>query len=99
MFVFDGEKTTEFILWDYFLVGIGNLFIDHNDYVWCSKPTFSLLYRYGVWLGNDHCEIIDFSKFDEYIATIREAPDYKMWFGTGNGIVISDKDQLTIDIE
>ena len=87
MFVFDGKKITEFVTWTYFYVGIQNITIDHKDYIWCSQ-TLITPYRHGVWYGGEHGKIIDHSKFDEYIAIIREAPDYKIWFGTGNGIYI-----------
>ena len=89
MFIFDGEKTTEFVIWNYFYTGISNITIDHNDYIWCSQKWVNPN-RHGVWYGGEHGEIIDDSKFDDYIATIREAPDYKIWFGTGNGIYIKN---------
>jgi len=89
MFIFNGEKITEFVTWAYFFAGIAIIGIDHNDYIWCSqnwvKPS-----RLAVWYGGEYGKMIDYSQFDDSIFTIKEAPDYKIWFGTGTGIYISD---------
>ena len=97
MFVFDGEKTNEFVLWENFASGVSSITFCHKGYVWCTYD-WGIAYgssRYGVWFGGERGGLIDGRIIDDqcgellpYITIIKEAPDHTIWFGTGHGIVI-----------
>ena len=89
LYIFDGKKTT-------LLSNVNNITsipgqtkitIDHHDNVWCYGWGAN---DFGVWRSKGkQLTIINRSEFgDSNVYTIKEAPDYRMWFGTIDGIYI-----------
>jgi len=90
MFVFDGEdeKVTETVGWEYFYLGIEKLTIDHNGNVWCRGFWIPSL-LYGVWFGDKNGGTFNCTEFDGFcVFAIEESPDYRIWFGSSDGIYI-----------
>ena len=90
IFIFDSENKTTLLGWSLFYSGIQNITIDHNDYVWC----FDRRGTCGIWIGGeqgrkiDGKNIYDHGEYTPYLTTIKEAPDYRIWFGAEDGFYI-----------
>lgn len=83
MLTFDGVSTQQ-VNCDS-STGIHSIAIDHNDQIWCSLDK-----GYAVFDGEKWTSGKEFLK-DTYILAMKQAPDDKMWMGTGNGIAIVDE--------
>ena len=94
LFTFDGKETTT-MAWTHFPFGIEKISIGHNDYVWCLAQILVIPKQHAVWFGGEDAAIIDVAidGFLPYITEIKEAPDYRIWFATSDGILISDNEK------
>jgi ligand-binding sensor domain-containing protein len=82
-YVFDGNTATQFKS-DVNEFGFWSITIDNKDRIWGID-----IYGYMVYDGNKW--ITDKGTFkDKGLYTIEQAPDGKMWMGTGNGVYIND---------
>ena len=87
LYNFDGKKSTLLSKIDNLtsIPGQTKITIDSNDYIWCYGVIGGIC---GVWVG-DQWKQLDLSKFGgSSVWAMKEASDYKMWFGTDNGIYI-----------
>ena len=89
-FVFDGNNKAS-LFYDTFR-GFPKLFIDHKDNIWC----FGIMSDCVLLVGKQWKKIVDFN--GEYsgggVWTMNEHADRRIWFGTEDGIYISDKEPL-----
>jgi len=93
-FVFDGKNATQLSCNDNAHIGGPRMgiTIDHNDYAWCFGTDYAWCVGSGsgAWAGDQWMQI-DFED-DMGIWAIKEDADYRMWFGTENGIYIFERD-------
>jgi ligand-binding sensor domain-containing protein len=82
VFIFNG-KTSEQLQFDN-LTKVWSVTVDRSDHLWC--PTWD---GYAIYDGDQW--IVDKETFSDFsIFVIAQAPDQKMWFGTGDGVFISE---------
>jgi len=60
-----------------------SLTIDNQDNLWCAAGDAYAFYDGQEWT-------IDNSSFKNSVMVIEQAPDGKMWFGTGDGVYIKE---------
>ena len=83
LFSFDGASSTQ-ITGDE-TNSVQNIMIDNKDRVWCTLNGGYALYDGKIWQS-------DLSTFaNDGVFTIKQAPDSRIWIGTGNGICIQDQ--------
>ena len=81
-FIFDGKTATQLNFEN--SSGVKSLYVDRNDNIWCCIYRGIAVYNGEKWILNND------EKFSEHGAfTIAQAPDNKIWIGTGNGIYIN----------
>ncbi|MFO7575946.1 MAG: hypothetical protein R6W67_12395 [Bacteroidales bacterium] len=81
VFVFDGKNTRQLSFDDH--TRIKSLSIDHEDNIWCSAYG-----GFAVYNGKDW--IVDNTTFTHSgVFTIEQAPDKRIWIGTGDGVYIN----------
>jgi ligand-binding sensor domain-containing protein len=82
IFTFDGQ-VAEQIQFDN-VSKVHHMIVDRSDHIWCATWD-----GYAVFNG-DHW-MVDNSTFSENsVFTIEQAPDIRIWIGTGNGIFINE---------
>jgi len=83
LFSFDGAASTQ--ITDNEVNSVQNIMIDNKDRVWCTLNGGYALYDGKIWQS-------DLSTFaNDGVFTIKQAPDSRIWIGTGNGICIQDQ--------
>lgn len=83
LFIFDGTSSKQ-ISSDSF-TGIHSIAIDHTDNIWCARDKGYAVYDGEKWTSGKA------SLKDTHILVMEQAPDNKMWMGTGNGIAVVDE--------
>ena len=88
-FVFDGEKTAS--LYSGFSRGFQKVFIDHKDNIWC----FGSISECAVLTGKQLKKINFINKYSrKCVWAMQEDAENRIWFGTEDGIYISDNNPL-----
>ena len=82
LFSFDGASSTQ--ITDNAVNSVRNIMIDNKDRVWCALKGGYALYDGKTW----QYDLTTFAK--DGVSTIKQAPDSRIWIGTGNGISIQD---------
>ena len=87
--VFDGEKTAS--LYSGFSRGFQKVFVDHKDNVWC----FGLFSEFAVLTSKQWKQIKFIKDYSvRNVWAMNEDADHRIWFGTEDGIYISDNNPL-----
>ena len=82
IFIFDGVSAEQ-LQFDNF-TKVTSVTVDRSDHLWCATYEGYAIYDHNHWIVDD-TTFSDFSVF-----TIEQAPDQKMWIGTGDGVFISE---------
>ena len=81
-FVFNGKSSVQFKLDS--ITSVTALEVDDEDNIWCVTGHGFAVYNWDRWLRNDTI-FRDFGAF-----TIEQAPDKKIWIGTGDGVFLNN---------
>lgn len=81
-FVFDGKSSVQLEIDS--ITGLNSLKVDNEDNIWCNTYQGFAVYNWDSWTLNDSI----FNGFGSF--TIEQAPDNKIWIGTGNGVFINN---------
>ncbi len=81
-FVFDGKFSLQLKIDS--LIKIKSLKVDNLDNIWCNTYNGFAVYNWDKWTINDEI----FNGIGSF--TIEQAPDNKIWIGTGNGVYINN---------
>jgi ligand-binding sensor domain-containing protein len=82
LFIFDGE-VTEQMQFDN-TSKVHHMMVDRSDHIWCATWDGYAVYDGDQWM-------VDNSTFSETsVFTIEQAPDARIWLGTGDGIYINE---------
>jgi len=82
VFIFDGRVTEQLQFDD--VTKVRSVTVDRSDHLWCTTWN-----GYAVYDGN-HWKVDDSTFSDTGVFTIEQAPDARIWIGTGNGIYINE---------
>jgi len=81
-FVFNGSSSLQLKIDS--LTNFTSLKVDNEDNIWCNTGNGFAVYNWDKWIIND-------SIFNIYGSfTIEQAPDNKIWIGTGDGVFINN---------
>ena len=82
IFIFDGQAA-EKMQFDN-VSKVHNMTVDRSDHIWCATWDGYAVFDGDQWM-------VDNSTFSESsVFTIEQAPDLRIWIGTGNGIFINE---------
>lgn len=81
-FVFDGNSSVQLKIDS--ITRIKSVKVDNDDNIWCNTYNGFAVYNWDRWTINDSI----FKGFGSF--TIEQAPDNRIWIGTGDGVFINN---------